>query len=139
MKEPPDAAGVERLALFADMAPPELESALSRLRPVSFREGEWILRQGERASGVFLILDGEVAVVIDGAEVGVLSRGSFFGEISVLLGEAATADIVARTPLSCLEIEGASVEGFLVDHPRFALRVLQAEARRLRDAGRARI
>lgn len=134
-----DLAGIERLSLFADLAPPELEAALSQLRPMSFREGEWVLRQGDEASGVFVILDGEVAVVIDGKEVAVLARGSFFGEISVLLGEAATADIVARAPVHCLTIDAPAVEGFLVDYPRFTLRVLQAEARRLRDAGRARI
>jgi CRP/FNR family cyclic AMP-dependent transcriptional regulator len=138
MQQGPDLAGVERLALFADMGPDEFDAALSQLRPVSFREGEWILRQGQSAPGVFVILDGQASVVIDGEEIGVLSRGSFFGEISVLLGEAATADIVARTPLECLAIDAPAVEGFLVDHPPFMLRLLQAEARRLRDAGRGR-
>jgi CRP-like cAMP-binding protein len=138
MEQPLEPAGVERLALFADMAPAELEAALAQLRPVSFREGEWVLRQGEEAGGIFVLLDGEAAVVIDGEEIGVLSRGNFFGEISVLLGDVATADIVARTPLHCLSIDAPSAEGFLTEHPRFLLRLLQAEARRLREASRAR-
>ena len=35
-------------------------------------------------------------VVLDGHELAVLKKGSFFGEISALLGEPAVADVVAR-------------------------------------------
>jgi CRP/FNR family transcriptional regulator, cyclic AMP receptor protein len=128
-----------RLALFADLPKAELEAIARSCDQVSFREGEWIIRQGDAHSAVYVIVDGEVAVVIDDEDRRVLSKGSFFGEVSVLLGEPASASIVTRTPLSCLVVPGAEVQAFLVSHPLVTYRILQAEARRLRTASEWRI
>jgi CRP-like cAMP-binding protein len=81
-----------------------------------------------------MILDGEVAVVIDDEDRRVLPKGSFFGEVSVLLEEPASASLVTRTPVSCLVVPGADVQAFLVAHPRVTYRILMAEARRLKTA-----
>ena len=54
----------------------------------SFAAGQRILRQGISGSGFFVILDGEVSVRVDGADVARLGRGEFFGETSLLLGRS---------------------------------------------------
>jgi CRP/FNR family cyclic AMP-dependent transcriptional regulator len=123
-----------RLALFADLPRPELEEIARSGNEISFGEGEWIIRQGDAHSAVYVIVDGEVAVVIDDEDRRVLSKGSFFGEVSVLLEEPATASIVTRTPLSCLVVSGAGFQAFLVSHPQVTYRILKAEARRLKTA-----
>ena len=48
------------------------------------------------------------------------------------------ADVVAITPVRCLFLAGPSVESFLIGHPRVMYRMLQAQARRLRNANRWR-
>jgi CRP-like cAMP-binding protein len=123
-----------RLALFVDVPKTELELLAARCEEVSFREGEWIIRQGDAHSAVYVIVEGEVAVVIDDQDRRVLSKGSFFGEVSVLLEEPATASIVTRTPLSCLVIAGPEFQEFLLTHPLITYRILKAEARRLKTA-----
>jgi CRP/FNR family transcriptional regulator, cyclic AMP receptor protein len=123
-----------RLALFADLPRAELEEIARSCDEISFGEGEWIIRQGDAHSAVYVIVDGEVAVVIDDEDRRVLSKGSFFGEVSVLLEEPATASIVTRTPLSCLVVSGAEFQAFLVSHPQVSYRILKAEARRLKTA-----
>jgi CRP-like cAMP-binding protein len=60
-----------------------------------------------------------------------LARGDFFGEVSILLGEPPTADVVAITPLRCAVLPGGEIRAFLTDHPKVMYRVLQAVARRL--------
>jgi CRP-like cAMP-binding protein len=123
-----------RLALFVDLPKAELEAIAGSCDEVSFGEGEWIIRQGDPHSEVYVIVDGEVAVVIDDEDRRVLSKGSFFGEVSVLLQEPATASIITRTPVTCLVVPGPEVEGFLVSHPQVTYRILKAEARRLKTA-----
>jgi CRP-like cAMP-binding protein len=76
--------------------------------------------------------------VIDDAEVGILSRGSFFGEISTLLEEPASADVIARSPLRCLALTRDALEQLLLEHPRLTLAMLRAEARRLRSRDESR-
>jgi CRP/FNR family transcriptional regulator, cyclic AMP receptor protein len=123
-----------RLALFADLPKDELEAIAQSCDEVSFREGEWIIRQGDDHSAVYVIVEGEVVVVIDDEDRRVLSKGSFFGEVSVLLEEPATASILTRTPLSCLVVPGSEVQAFLLAHPQVTYRILKAEARRLKTA-----
>jgi CRP-like cAMP-binding protein len=122
------------LALFADLDTAELEAILSSCERVSYDEGEWIIRQGDPSSALHMIVDGEVATVIDDVDRRILSKGSFFGEVSVLLGEPASASIISRTPVSCLVVPGKEVPEFLVAHPLVTLRLLMAEARRLATA-----
>ena len=123
-------------ALFSDLSTPQLEGVAHTFEERLFPEGERIIRQGLTGSAFYVILDGEADVVADGQKLATLARGDFFGEVSVLLGEPPTADIVATRPMRCIVLGGPDVEGFLVDHPRVMFRMLQASARRLRNANR---
>lgn len=126
------------LALFADVPMSELEQIAHTMEERYFAEGERILRHGFSGSGFYLILEGEASARVNGNEVNRLGRGDFFGEISVLLGEAPSADVVAVRPLRVAVLGGPQVEQFIVAHPRVAYRMLQAEARKLRNATRWR-
>jgi CRP/FNR family transcriptional regulator, cyclic AMP receptor protein len=122
---------LSRLTLFSDLANPQLEGIAHAFEEELFSEGQRILRQGLSGAGLYVILDGEAAIVIDGEERARLGRGEFFGEVSVLIGEAPTADVVAVAPLRCLVVPEPEVKGFLVSNPQVLYRMLQAEARRL--------
>ena len=123
-----------RLGIFDGLAESELRDLAAELDERSFPEGHWVLRRGSPGVGLFIIVDGEVGVVVNDDEVATLATGSFFGEVSVLLDEPATADIVVRRPLRCLVIPPERAEAFLLAHPMVMFRMLQAEARRLRTA-----
>ncbi|MBA2370795.1 MAG: cyclic nucleotide-binding domain-containing protein [Candidatus Limnocylindria bacterium] len=124
------------LAIFADLTRPELEHIAHELDEQYFPQDQRVLRQGLSGSAFHIVLEGEAAAVASGERVNTLARGDFFGEISVLLGEPPTADVVAIRPLRCLVLAGDRLEAFLVEHPRVAFRILQAEARKLRNATR---
>lgn len=122
------------LSLFSDLPRPQLEAVAHTFEEEWFAEGQRIIRQGFAGTGFFVVMDGEVSVVIDGQERSRLGRGEFFGEVSVLLGEAPVADVVAARPVRCLVLSGPELEAFLVAYPRVMYRMLQAQARRLRSA-----
>ncbi len=122
------------LAMFADLSKPQLEATAHIFEEEWFAEGQRILRQGFSGSNFYVILEGEAAIRINDETRAVLARGEFFGEVSVLLGEAPTADVVALRPLRCIVLPGAEVESFLVSYPHVMYRMLQAQARRLRSA-----
>ena len=81
-----------------------------------------------------MILDGEARVVIDGQERARLTRGDFFGEISILTEEPPTADVIALSLLRCMIIPDNELKPFLLKQPSVMYRMLQIEARRLRAA-----
>lgn len=119
------------LSLFGDLGRPQLTAAAHSFSEVSFAPGQRILRQGFAGTGFYVILDGEVDVRIDGEERARLGKGDFFGELSVLLGEAPVADIVARTPIRALHLAGADLPTFLNAYPPVMYRMLQSVSRRL--------
>jgi CRP-like cAMP-binding protein len=132
-------AAVERLAqlaLFADLRWPELEAVVHTFDEEVFGPGQRVLRQGISGGAFYVIVEGEAMVVVDGQERARLGRGDFFGEISALTGGVPIADVRAETLLRCLALAGPQLEAFLLDHPTVMLRMLQAEARRLRDSTR---
>lgn len=121
-------------SLFADLSDPELEALAHTFDEEWYSEGQRILRRGFAGSGFHLILEGEAAVRIGGEDRAHLGRGDFFGEISALLGEPPSADVVALTPLRCLLLPGSQLHDLLMTKPAIAFRMLQTELRRLRVA-----
>jgi CRP-like cAMP-binding protein len=133
----PTASYVEalaRLSLFADVPHPQLEALAHSFGEEVFAEGQRVIRQHMTGGGFYVILDGDANVVIDGQERARLTRGDFFGEISILTGEAPTADVIAASVLRCLIIPDNELKAFLLKQPSVMYRMLQIEVRRLRAA-----
>jgi CRP/FNR family transcriptional regulator, cyclic AMP receptor protein len=123
-------------ALFSDLATPELESVAQTLDESWFKADERVIRQGLTGSGFYVILDGTATIRVDGKDRATLRPGDYFGEISCLLGEPPVSDIVAQRPLRCLVLPCDQLEEFLVAHPRVLFRLLQGEARKVRNTTR---
>ena len=123
-----------RLSLFADVPHPQLEALAQSFGEEVFGEGQRVVRQDVTGGGFYVILDGEASVVIDGQQRSRLTRGDFFGEISILTDEPPTADVIATSLLRCLIIPDNELKAFLFKQPSVMYRMLQVEARRLRAA-----
>ena len=126
------------LTLFADLSRAQLEAVAHSFEEVWFGEGERILREGLSGTGFYVILDGEVAIRAGGREAAVLGRGDFFGEVSALLGEPPSADVVALHAMRCLHLAASALHDFLIAHPAVTYRMLLDQTRRLRNTTRAR-
>jgi diguanylate cyclase (GGDEF)-like protein len=84
--------------------------AASQVRKLG--QGDVLIAQGARNDSMFLILEGDLGVhldQIDAEPVAVLGKGEAVGEISVLDGSAASANVVARTDCTLLAV---TEEGF---------------------------
>lgn len=126
------------LTLFADLSRPQVEQVAHKMTEESYPQGQRILRQGFTGTGFYVIVDGEVAIKIDGEERARLSKGDFFGEMSILLGEPPVADVVTMRQLRVLHLGGPELEKFLRDYPTVMYRMLKTVALRLRNASRWR-
>jgi CRP-like cAMP-binding protein len=124
---------IAAFSLFADLTGPQLEEVAHLFDESFFGKGERILRQGVSGSGFYVILEGTAGIRVDNVDRSTLKAGDYFGEISCLLGEVPVADIVAETPLRCLVLPADQLERFLTAHPRIMYRLLQGEARKLKN------
>ncbi|MEL6422152.1 MAG: cyclic nucleotide-binding domain-containing protein, partial [Pseudomonadota bacterium] len=107
---PPWAAGTDDRMHELDPALTEDEIALVRRygEETTYKAGTWLWRTGERAVGLFLVLDGELDVVAqrDGAEQHIIthSAGHYAGETTSMIARGALVDGRAKTDLHVLEV-----------------------------------
>lgn len=97
---------VDHVGLFAGLEEEQLTRLAAACQPVTFPEGTEIFRQGDPCEEMFLLLDGEVAIHIDGGErpIGAVCAGECLGEISLLTGgeHSATARAVTSVEAGVL-------------------------------------
>lgn len=89
--------------LFALVPAEQRGSLLARFVPQRVESGDAVIRQGERAGGLYLIVLGAVEVVRDLGQrsatvLASLGEGAYFGEMSLLSGDVASASVVAVGP-----------------------------------------
>ena len=127
---------ISGFGLFSDLSAPQLEAIIHIFDERMFADGETIVHQGLSGSGFFVIVDGEARVEANGRELARLQRGDFFGEVAILIGVPAIADVIATRQMRCLVLPGPQLESFLISHPKVMYRMLQSQTRRLRAANR---
>lgn len=80
---------------------------LAASRLVVLAPGEILIRQGSRNDCMYLVLDGELGIFLDDVEgdpVALLGRGETVGELSVLDGSEASANVVAQSACRLLAV-----------------------------------
>jgi CBS domain-containing protein len=81
----------------------EREALLREAREEAHPAGAHLLEQGGAvASALYLVLEGQVALLDGEEEVGTLEAGEFFGFPSLLSGEPPAFSVVAKTPVRLL-------------------------------------
>ena len=115
------------------LAAGELELVAAFGVPRSLPEGGRIFAAGEPGRSMFVVLEGEVELVLDGgARRKTLGAGAFFGELALLLvGEGRSADAFARPGARLLELDGEAFANLTDAHPGLAVELLARSARSL--------
>jgi CRP/FNR family transcriptional regulator, cyclic AMP receptor protein len=117
---------------------PDLTPIISaRARRRVFQQGETVFHKGDPGVSMFLILDGQVKIVLPSDEgeealVGVLDAGECFGELSMIDGAPRSATVVAAVATETLMIQREDFLQAVATHPRLALDLLRILAGRLR-------
>jgi len=111
------AKAMENLFLFEDLP---FHARLRVGRIVSERfvsPGEGIVKQGEIGDTLYVVVQGEVSVQVDGNEVAVLRAGEHFGELALVDHEPRSADIVAKGFGHLLSIDRNALREFTMLEP----------------------
>jgi len=119
----PRVAVLEKLGIFATASRPVLERLLGAATEASFARGVSIVREGEPADALYVLLDGEVDITARGEAGGpghqlrTLTGPAYFGEIGVLERIPRTATVTALSDCRCERIEGDALLNPLADTP----------------------
>eukprot|EP01092_Planopodium_desertum_P013212 TRINITY_DN6303_c0_g1_i4.p1 TRINITY_DN6303_c0_g1~~TRINITY_DN6303_c0_g1_i4.p1 ORF type:complete len:388 (+),score=30.05 TRINITY_DN6303_c0_g1_i4:38-1201(+) len=101
-----------RVPILSQLNKYERLTVADALQEASFKEGEVIVRQGERGDIFYIILEGEVSVTqkqSDGVtrEVARLKTSDYFGEIALLTERPRAATVTSVGPVRCVQLDRA--------------------------------
>jgi nucleotide-binding universal stress UspA family protein len=128
-----------RAPLFAALSQEDREHLGETARIRTYQSGEFIVREGEMATGCFIIASGQVEVVrgehsAQPTILTTLGAGEFFGEMAVIDDHPRSASVRALEATECVAIGRVEFLETLQRRPQIAVQMLPVLVRRLRRA-----
>jgi CRP-like cAMP-binding protein len=126
--------------LFEAFSRDQKRALIAKFRLRELRSGHLVLRQGEQGDGLYLVLVGGLQVFTGGAitnpkVLGTLGPGDVFGEMSLLDGAGAMANIRTLGRSWVLLLPRADYTALVDEHPTVLQALARiADARRMQNA-----
>lgn len=121
---------LSRAKLFAGLTDKE-RAALKSVAALRYgTEGERIIEQGKPLNRMFIVLEGQAEVRVNGRVVATLPEQSLFGEIEFLDGLPASADVVIFKNTRLIELNNAELTDLMKKQPRLGY-ILMSEIARI--------
>jgi HEAT repeat protein len=127
---------LRRVPLFVDLSPADLKHVAEVATEQVYPDGEVIAEQGEPGDEMYVVLSGELRVLVsrDGGaatEVARRAAGEYVGEMAVITQAPRMASLVAAGPVRALAIDRRRFERILRDRPEASLAVMRELCNRL--------
>jgi CRP-like cAMP-binding protein len=117
-------------ALFSSLSPEDARALSERFLFLELEPRMRVVREGERAPGLFLLLAGEVQVMMGLAKLTTLGPGDVFGEMSLLANVPAMGSIVTITKCWALQLPSKQFQEIMLSYPQVLAYVSELAARR---------
>jgi len=136
MPSPPGV--LDGVALFESFTPAEREAVASRGRVLEVPAGTVLMREGDQADALYVLLDGSVRVMrVDAVgnpvEVGFRLTGECFGEMALIDGGLRSATVIAATRVRVFELERELFMEVMTRAPDLMSKLLRELSRKIRD------
>jgi CRP-like cAMP-binding protein len=112
---------VADLSIFASAADAEV-----------FPSGHRFFTTGDPGETMYVVLEGEVDIVLRGKVLESVHQGGIFGEMALIDHLERSADVVAKTDVRVAAIDQKRFLYLVRNHPFFALEVMKVMTDRLR-------
>jgi predicted acylesterase/phospholipase RssA/CRP-like cAMP-binding protein len=124
---------LKAIPLFKELANEDLDLIASSLKRISYAKGQTIFRQGDIGDAMFLVESGQV-IVWDEKEaeaLAYLGRGSFVGEIALLLAEPRSASLKVALDADLYVLEKRDFDQLINERPAIAIQMTRELSQRL--------
>lgn len=133
---------LQKCELFGSLSQKNVEQIATLSQVLNYEAGETVFTQGEYKTELYLILEGQIAVLrrvtLGGREatvtIALLGRGRGLG-LSALVGQlgSASASAVCQKPTTLISLDGAKLREILENRPEMGWQVMERAARVLYD------
>ena len=93
-----ETAGLRKFDLFENLSDDELSLIAKETRILTFSRDEIVCEEDSESDSMFLIHSGSLNVTKKGVALAQLSRGDYFGEMSLITGDRRNATVTTLEP-----------------------------------------
>ena len=131
---------LDAVEIFHDLTADERARLTAELDTLSLKRGETLVRQGEPADALYIVVTGRFIVTLDGSRVPIaeLGPGQPVGEIAFLAGGTRTATVTALRDSLVLRLGRADFEALSAKSPSIWRTLTVTLARRVAEANLSR-
>ena len=135
---------LRRVPMFADLPPADIKQVAALMGETVFTDGEILAHQGELGDEMYIIVSGEVRVLVtpenqgEPYEVARRCCGDFVGEMTIISREPRFATLIADGTVRGLYLDQMQFESLLRERPEIGLAVMRVLCRRLKEASEGR-
>jgi CRP-like cAMP-binding protein len=129
------AAWLAGVPLFAGISAESMSALADATGEQDFAPGQFIVRQGQVGTGLYVIVSGAVKVLRGSDEIASLGPGDFFGEMSVVDQEPRSASVQAAQPTVVLALASWDLLALLETDSALSLNLIRGLVGRVRAAG----
>lgn len=108
-------AELRELPVFGALDSEQLTAILEHGVWITAAPGEALITQGEPGDRFYVVASGRAEVVRDGAPVGSVGKGRYFGEVALLRDVPRTATVTASTPMRLFALDRDGFELVVAD------------------------
>jgi CRP-like cAMP-binding protein len=91
----------------------------------AYAPGDVVFREGDTAHHMYVVLDGEMELQVEGRAVGSSHPGDLLGEMAIVGSHRRTATAIARTACRLAPVTERRFVLLVQEHPYFALHVMK--------------
>lgn len=126
---------LREVELFGEVPSEELAAVARIVREVNWRAGDRFIRQGDAADCLYILVEGQVSVVIEGVgQVAQRGPGSVIGEMALISHEPRSAHCIALTDILALQVSQDDFWNLMEEEPRLAAGTIKVLSRRLDES-----
>ncbi|HSO20650.1 MAG TPA: cyclic nucleotide-binding domain-containing protein, partial [Desulfosarcina sp.] len=128
---------LKNIEIFSDLSINELAAVASATEEAAFEAGEQVFREGERGDTLYLVLEGDVAVIKDcdaekEIELDSIGAGDYFGEMALFGDDRRSATIRVKKDSRFLTLNKQELQEIVREYPQIALHVCRVLSMRIR-------
>lgn len=133
---------LRRVSLFSLLSETQLQALADSVSKRRYKRGDRVVTQGQQTGALFVILSGRARVLMSSGSrrreviLASLQTGDYFGEMSLIDGEAHSASVDAEAELDVLALDQAAFIRLLGESAAIAHGIMRGLVRRLRQADR---
>jgi sigma-B regulation protein RsbU (phosphoserine phosphatase) len=126
-----------RIPFFTDLPNDELDRLQSELEVVNLKAGEILLREGERGEHLYVVVSGELEILMGPGEeneliLNIMHEGEYVGEMSLLQPDGVRSTSArAHTDVVLLSMSRAQFKDLLTRQPQLAKSMISVLSQRL--------